>query len=272
MKTNSVAFLLVFILNVFLCSCSPTEKQKIVITGSSTIAPLISEIGKKFENRYPQIRVDVQTGGSSRGVNDVRKSLSNIGMVSRSQQSGEEDLRWFAIALDGICMIVHQENPLHHLTEENIRALYRGEIKNWKELGGQDAPITLVHKAEGRSTLELFLQYFKLKNNEVQAHVIVGDNQQGIKTVAGNPNAIGYVSIGTAEFEVNQGTKLKLLSLGNIQASINNLKNQTFPLARKLHLVTKEAPQGIQKEFLDYCLSAEVHSLIEEQYFVPIQK
>ena len=64
-----------------------------------------------------------------------------------------------------------------------------------------DASITVVNKAEGRSTLEVFLHYFKLKNVDVKAQVVIGDNEQGVKTVAGNRNAIGYVSIGTAEYD-----------------------------------------------------------------------
>ena len=82
-----------------------------------------------------------------------------------------------------------------------------------ESLGGHDAPITVVNKAEGRSTLELFTNYFKLMNSDIKAHVVIGDNEQGIKTVAGNPNSIGYVSIGTAEFASSGATsRLALLA------------------------------------------------------------
>ncbi|MEK7487099.1 MAG: phosphate ABC transporter substrate-binding protein, partial [Planctomycetota bacterium] len=105
-----------------------------------------------------------------------------------------------------------------------------------------------------------------------QAQLIIGDNQQGIKTVAGNANSIGYVSIGTAEFEARNGSSIKLLRLGNSEASVANIRNKTFPLSRTLHLVTVEVPHDLKKEFIDYCSSSQVHSLIEAHYFVPIQK
>lgn len=251
---------------------SSATQKKLIITGSSTIAPLLIEIASQFEKLYPHIRVDVQMGGSSRGIADVEKGLSDIGMVSRDSKENERHLKWHAVALDGIAMIVHQSNTLQSLTEEQIRAIYRGTIKNWNELGGREGICTVIHKADGRSTLELFLHYFKLEAKEVQAQVIIGDNQQGIKTVVGNPNAIAYVSIGTAEYEAKHGTPIKLLRLGEVEATVANIRNKTFPLSRTLHLVTRETPQGIQKEFIDYCLSSQVYSIIEAQYFVPIQK
>lgn len=95
-----------------------------------------------------------------------------------------------------------------------------------------------MNKAEGRSTLEVFLHYFKLKNTDVTAQVVVGDNEQGVKTVAGNRHAIGYVSIGTAEYDVSQGVPIKLLPSGGVAASTETVQNSTFPISRPLHIVT----------------------------------
>jgi phosphate transport system substrate-binding protein len=178
---------------------------KLVITGASTLAPLIAEIGKRFEGLYPAVRIDVQSGGSSRGVADARQGLADIGMVSRAMKEDERDLSAFPVARDGVCPILHQENPVQALTDEQVVAIYTGKITNWKAVGGVDAPITVVNKADGRSTLEVFLQYFKLKNVDVKAQVVIGENEQGVKTVAGNRNAIGYVSIGTAEYDAAHG-------------------------------------------------------------------
>jgi phosphate transport system substrate-binding protein len=174
---------------------------KLVITGSSTMAPLVSEIGKRFESLHPGTRIDVQTGGSSRGIADTVNGLADIGMVSRALKPQEHALHGATIAHDGITMILHKTNPVHELTDKQIKAIYTGEITNWKTVGGPDAPITVVNKAEGRSTLELFLQYLQLSNRAIRAHVIIGDNEQGIKTIAGNPHAIGYVSVGTAQYD-----------------------------------------------------------------------
>jgi phosphate transport system substrate-binding protein len=198
--------------------------------------------------------------------------LANIGMVSRSLKTDEADLKAFAIANDGVCMIIHKSNPVNTLTNEQIKAIFTGQIRNWKEVGGKDSAITVAHKAEGRSTLELFLSFYGLKNSEVKAQVIVGDNLQDIKTVATNPSAIGYVSIGSAEFEADSGTAIKLLPMDGVPPTVASVREGKFPLSRPLNLVTKEAPQGLVKRFIDFAQSKEVHDLVKEQYFVPLAR
>ncbi len=264
----TIALLFVFFLPA--TSFAAELKGKLVLTGSSTIAPLAAEIGKRFESLHPRVRVDVQTGGSSRGVADARRGLADIGTVSRALKPNEQDLLSFTLAKDGVAIIVHQSNPIKKLSNQQIIAIYQGKIKNWKTVGGNNRPITVINKAEGHSTLELFLKYFGLKNSQIKPHVIIGDNEQGIKTVAGNPNAIGYVSIGSAEYSATHNIPIKLLPMKGVPASIKNVANGTFPLSRPLNLVTKVVPRGLAKEFIDYSLSNKVHDLIQRQYFVPI--
>ena len=249
---------------------STNATEKLVLTGSSTVAPLAAEIGKRFESLYPGIRVDVQTGGSSRGVNDARSGLANIGMASRALKENEADLFSFTIALDGISIIINKANPLNSLDKQQIIDIYTGKIVNWQELGGTDVPITVVNKAEGRSTLELFLHHFALQNTQVKPHVVIGDNQQGIKTVSGNPGAIGYVSVGAAEYEATHKVAIKLLPLGGISASVENVRNRSFPLSRPLNLIMREEPTGMTKTFIEFARSAQVNDLIKAQYFVPV--
>ncbi|EQC47134.1 phosphate ABC transporter substrate-binding protein [Bacteriovorax sp. Seq25_V] len=245
-------------------------REKIIVTGSSTIAPLLSDIAKVYERSHLDTRIDVQTGGSSRGVNDARKELSQIGMVSRSLKPAEEDLQKFTIAKDGISIILNSSNKIDKISFENIRKIYLGEIKNWKELGGDDQQIVVVNKAEGRSTLELFVQFFNLKNSEIKADVIIGDNEQGIKTVSRNRFAIGYVSIGTAEYNQSVGVPIKLLPMKGIVASVQNVANGSYPLSRELNLVTKMKPVGNIRDFIKFATSENVSDLIREHYFVPI--
>ncbi|MEX2491561.1 MAG: phosphate ABC transporter substrate-binding protein [Nitrospirales bacterium] len=252
-------------------SLANAEENKLVITGSSTMAPLVAEIGKRFEQRHPGSRVDVQTGGSSRGVADTRNGLADIGMVSRALKPQEQHLHGSVIARDGITIILHSRNPIQELTDEQIRSIFTGALTNWGQVGGPDAPITVVNKAAGRSTLELFLHYFSLSNRDVHPHVIIGDNEQGIKTVAGNPHAIGYVSIGTAQYDATHGIPIRLLPLQHIPATIETVREGTFPLSRPLTLVTRSLPTGLSKTFIDFARSSQVNDLILKQYFVPFQ-
>lgn len=260
---------IIIIASIWTNSASAVSK-KLVITGSSTVAPLVGEIARRFESTESGVRIDVQTGGSSRGINDVRNGIANIGMVSRTLKSNETDLQAFTIALDGVSLIIHASNPVYTLNQQQIIDIYTGRIINWKSIGGRDARITVVNKAEGRSTLELFLDYFKFKNSEIKPHVIIGDNPQGIKTVAGNADAIGYVSVGAAEFEINNGVPIKLLPLDGVDASVANVRRGIFPLSRPLNLITRTAPQGLTKDFIEFARSTQVHDLVDVQYYVPV--
>jgi len=268
-------YLSVLSIMLFVATTASTPQaadRKLVLTGSSTVAPLMVEIGKRFERGNPGVRVDVQSGGSSRGIADTRSGLADIGMVSRALKPDEQDLKSFTIALDGITLIVHRDNPVQTLTDPQIVDIYTGKITHWGALGGADRPITVVNKAEGRSTLELFLHHFRLKSGDIKAQVVIGENQQGIKTVAGNASAIGYVSIGTAEYEAAQGTPIKLLPIAGIDASVENVRNGRFPLARPLNLVTKMEPEGLARQFIDFSRSESVHDLVQAQYFVPLER
>ena len=257
-----------------LTSCSSQSdnvtQEQLTITGSSTVAPLMAEIAKKYEQTHPDVRIDVQTGGSTRGITDARAGVAQIGMVSRALKPDESDLTAHTIALDGISMIIHRDNPIKSLTDQQIKDVYTGKITNWKQVGGEDKPIQVVNKAEGRSTLELFTSYFELENSDIQADVVIGDNQQGIKTVAANPTAIGYVSIGTAEFEVENNTPIRLLPISGIEASTDNVKNSLFPLSRPLNLVTKGEVTPAVQELIDFAQAAENKDLTIAQFFVPV--
>jgi len=251
-------------------ACAYAASERLVLTGSSTVAPLVGEIARRFETKNPAVRIDVQTGGTSRGINDTRNGTADIGMVSRALKPDETDLHAFTIALDGISIILHANNRVAALNKQQIVDIYTGKITNWKSVGGADARITVVNKAEGRSTLELFLHHLELKNSQIKPHTIIGDNPQGIKTVAGNPDAIGYVSIGAAEYEAERGVPIKLLSLDGVDATIANVRKGTFPLSRPLNLITSREPQGLARRFIEFARSLQIHDLVEVQYFVPV--
>jgi phosphate transport system substrate-binding protein len=243
---------------------------RLTLSGASTAAPLVNEIARRFESRRPGVRIDVQTGGSSRGVADVRRGTVDIGMVSRPLGTDESDLTAHRIALDGVALIVHRDNRVSELTRQQIVDIYTGRIDNWSAVGGTSAPITVVNKAEGRSTLELFLAHFKLKREEIRADVVIGENLHGIRTVAGDPNAIGYVSIGTAEYERSNGVPIKMLPLEGIEASTANVLNATFPLSRPLNLVTMGKRSPLVDAFIALATSKDVNDLVKAQFFVPI--
>lgn len=250
------------------CGAGERDAQRLTMTGSSTVAPLASELAKRYEAAHPGVRIDVQTGGSTRGIRDASNGVADIGMASRALKASETGLLAHTIALDGIGLIVHASNPVSRLSDAQIRAIFTGEIGNWSAVGGADAPITVVNKAQGRSTLELFLAYTGLQDADIDADVVIGDNEQGVKTVAGNPNAIGYVSIGTAEYDAQAGVPIKLLPMRGVAASVANVRNGSFPLSRQLNFVTAGPPAGLAAEFIAFAQSPAAQPAIQRLYFV----
>ncbi|MFQ5670180.1 MAG: phosphate ABC transporter substrate-binding protein [Acidobacteriota bacterium] len=268
----AVAFLVGLLVILWLGSPASLPRRTLVVTGSSTIAPVMAEIGRQFEADRPGVRVDVQSGGSSRGLADARHGLADIGMVSRNPLEGEGDLAWFPLARDGVALILHRDNPIESLDEKEVVGIYRGTIRNWRRLGGPDRPITVVNKAEGRSTLEVFLRHFGLSNEEIRADVIIGDNEQGIKTVAGNPDAIGYVSIGTATYDIQKGVPIKLPRLDGVEASLAHVRDGTFPVTRTLNLVVRGEPSGLAADFLNFSRSTRMNRVIRAFDFEPVHR
>ena len=250
---------------------APAQEQKLMVTGSSTVAPILLELAKMYEKQHAGVRIDVQSGGSSRGVADAKQGLADFGMISRDLKPEDSPLEGFPIARDGIAIIVHKSNPLRAIQGATVKQIFQGKIRSWKELQGADKPIVVITKAEGRSTLELFLAYFGLKNSEIKASAVIGDNEQGIKMVMGNPQAIAYVSIGTAESQAANGAPIKLLSLDGVPASIAEVTGGRYPLSRTLNLVApKPVTKSLARNFLDFVRSQEAEPVIKELHFVPI--
>jgi phosphate transport system substrate-binding protein len=242
----------------------------ITATGASTIAPLMSEIGKSFEKANPHVRIDVQSGGTSRGIADVRQGTARIGMVSRSLHPDEADLQVVLIARDGVSMVVHKSNPIKMLTRAQIIDIYTGKVKNWKEVGGLDLPITVISKAEGRSTLEVFTQHFGLTSRAIKAQIIIGDNQQEIQTVSSNKGAIGYVSIGSAEYEASHGAAIKMVQLDKFVPSTRSVASGEYPMSRDLNLVYRKPLNKEETALLNFAASPAVKKEIEAQFFIPV--
>ncbi len=236
--------------------------ERLVLTGSSTVAPIALEIGKLFEKQNPGVRVDVQTGGSSRGIRDVRQGTADIGMVSRSLKAEEADLTPHTIALDGLAMIVHRDNPVASLTRNQVVAIFTGRITDWNAVSARQGPITVVSKAEGRATLELFLDYFGLRPTDIRARVIIGDNEQGIKTVAGNPGAIAYVSVGAAAYQMARGVAIRMPALDGVVPTPQSVAAGTFPIMRQLNLVTRGDIPRLAARFIAFARSPAVRGIL----------
>lgn len=149
---------------------------------------------------------------------------------------------------------------------DDLRKIYKGEIKNWKDVGGPDAPIVLVSRDTSSGTFETW-ESLVMKNQRVSPRALLqSSNGTVVQTVAKNPNAIGYVGLGYLV------SIIKAIEINGIKATPETAKDGKWPLSRDLYLYTNHQPQGAVKKVTDFCLSEEGRSLIKEVGFVPPAK
>lgn len=234
--------------------------------------PLMAEVAKSFQSLHPGVRIEVQSGGSGRGITDARTGQADIGAVSRELTDKEGDLFGFPVGRDGICLVVHAANPVNTLTRQQIVAIYTGRVVNWKEAGGDDAPILVLGAEETRSSHELFIHYFSLRNDEIKLQMVLGDNALRVKAIAEHPNAIVYISLGEAERRAEEGAPIKLLPLEGVPATSRSIRNGNYPIYRPLTLVTRELPKGIVKVFIEFALSSQVNDIVAQFDFIPYEE
>jgi phosphate transport system substrate-binding protein len=190
-------------------------------------------------------------------------------MSSRALNDNEHELFAYPIARDGVCFIVHADNPVQSLTDRQLADIYRGKVTNWKDVGGKNSTVTVISRTETRSELELVENSLHINRREIKAQSLAGDNPVAIDAVAKDPNAIVFVSVGEAERCKKAGAPLKLLPADGIAATEGNVRSGSFPLSRSLVLVTSDFPAGLKKAFIDFALSPQMTDLIRKYSFVP---
>jgi phosphate transport system substrate-binding protein len=246
------------------------------LAGSSTILPLAESVGRIYTGKFKQ-PLCIRGGGSSAGIDNVLSGEADIGLVSRALNEVEKaGLDYVTIGYDAVVIIVNRNNPLVEIRKNDLVALYSGRIRNWRELGGDDEPVLLISKLPGRSTLEIFNAYTGLNHWSqaegsgiepiLESHEI-GSNLEGATLVGGLPGAIGYVSMGTAKFLIDQGMPLKILKLDGLEGTKPNVKNGRYPLRRDLTLVHRKGDRK-GKGFIDLFLSREGQDVLLEHGFI----
>jgi phosphate transport system substrate-binding protein len=244
----------------------PTVEMKGTITeaGSTTVQPLAEEVAAAFMNKYPNVKVTIQGGGTGVGIKSAQDGTVNIGAASRELTADEKATGIVAhvLAKDGIAIITHPSQAVTNLTKDQMKDIFAGVITNWNQVGGADAPIDIVAREEGSGTRTAFEEMMMGKNGPVIAATAILQPSNGAlrTTVAGDPNAIGFVSFGYLDSSV------KALSVEGIAATVANAKNGTYPIVRPLLFITKGQPEGVVKEFINFILGAEGQAIVSKDY------
>jgi phosphate transport system substrate-binding protein len=248
---------------------APRKAGHLVISGSTTMAPLLVAIGKRFAAARPEVTIEVRSVGSGPGIQAVLAGSADIGMASRLLKDAETALYSFAIARDGVCLVVHRDNPVRNLTNRQVVALYTGKIDNWRQVGGNDARVVVVNASEKVGAAELFTHFFGIRYADINARSVAFSNDARVKAVVEEPNAIVYMSVGAAQTQLDAGAPVRLLPVDGVAATTKSIRSGNFPISRPLLLVTQGLPGGLAKDFISFALSSRITDIVVQHEFVP---
>ncbi|NLT94129.1 MAG: phosphate ABC transporter substrate-binding protein [Clostridia bacterium] len=281
-KKVSLIFLVLFFILSSTAGCSGQKEQvgqvnngetkpkgNLKLAGSTSVQPLAEELAMRFMELNREVKIDVTGGGSGAGVESTINGAADIGMTSRELKESEKEnnpgLKTVVIAQDGIAVIVNKNNIVDDLTLEQVKDIFSGKITNWKDLGGKDTAITVVNREEGSGTRGAF-EEIVLGKEKITEKAAVQNSTGAVKTaVSADPNAIGYISMGSMDDEV------KSLKIGGIEPSIENAKSGFYPVTRPFIFLVNGEAEGLAKVFIDWVLDTEAQEMVQENGFIPVK-
>jgi phosphate transport system substrate-binding protein len=250
------------------------EMTSLQIEGSTTVGPIADAFAEALMKKDPSLSITVKKTGSGDGAKALVDGLCDIATMSRFMKEKEYQAavaKGFlpvahAIAMDGVCVVVHPSNPVSGLTTDQIRGIYAGRITNWKEVGGADAPIVAITRDTSSGTYETFEKLVMNEEKMAAGVGTVGSNPEAHARVSTAPNAIGYVGLGFVD------EKVKALTVNGIAPSKKTIASGVYPVSRPLFLFTRGYPElgSTIYAFCTFYLTEEGQEIIEAKGFVPV--
>ncbi len=248
--------------------------QSLQIEGSTTVGPIGDAFAEVFKGMYPGLDISIKKTGSGDGAAALVDNRCDIAMMSRFMKTKEFEKAVangvtpvaHVVAMDGVCVVVHPSNPVKDLDSNKIKAIYKGEIKNWKELGGADMPIVMISRDTSSGTYETFHGLIMEKEKMAGSVEYVNSNPQAHARVSKTVGAIGYVGLGFLDNQV------KAISIDGVTPSRKTIASGEFPVSRPLFMFTNGYPElgSMTHKFCTFYLSERGQDIIMAKGFVPV--
>lgn len=242
---------------------------KIATGGSTSVEKVINALMEGYAELQPGVQITYEPTGSGAGITGVAEGTLDLGLSSRylKDEEKEQGLVENVFALDGIALVVHPDNTVTDLTPEQIKGLATGEITNWSEVGGPDAPVVPIGREAGSGTRDGFESVIGVEDACKYQQELTSTGAV-ISAVASNPNAFGYASLAAV------GDTVKVVSVSGVTPSVETVQDGSYVLQRPFVMVTKEGTELSEQaqNFLDFATSADAASLIELADAVAPQK
>jgi phosphate transport system substrate-binding protein len=252
--------------------------REVMVKGSDTMLNLAQSLAEAFGSASPDITVSVAGGGSGVGVNAIMSGETDIANSSRPIKSKEVSTARsnginpveYAIAIDGVCIIVNASNPIEKLTVSQLGQLYQGKVANWSALGGPNAKVSLYGRQPNSGTF-VYVRDEAVKGEYAASMRQMNGNAQIVEGVKGDAGAIGYVGVGYAR---EPGVKVLNLSKDgtNYYSPLDKaaVDAGNYPLARPLFQYTNGKAKGDAKALIEFELSTEGQKIVSDEGFYPL--
>lgn len=271
MKLKS--FLMLVIATALCSSANGVLAGSLVIKGSTTVLPIAQKVAEAYMQQNPDVKISISGGGSGNGIKALIDGSTDIADSSRfikdkevklAVQKGEYPVP-FAVAYDCIVPVVHPSNPVMNLTMDQLKAIYAGEVKNWKEVGGPERPIVVISRDTSSGTYEVWHEKVMNKERVFPGALLQASNGAIVQAVSKNKNAMGYIGLGYLDKSVTP------LMVNGIKGSEETTLNGTYPISRPLFMFTNGWPTGDTFNFINFVLHPEKgQKYVGEAGFVPL--
>ncbi len=239
------------------------------VAGSTTVLPFAEACAQEFNRVQKDVVVYVAGGGTDAGLRLVAAGTADIAMTSRKVGDSEKEtlgaqLAEHRIARDAISIVVSpsvRKAGIDDLSSDQLRAIYSGEIENWRELGGPDRKIIAVSRSSGSGTAEIFSERVATPG----AAVYRESSLEVEEFVAGSDSAIGYLGLNLARDE-----DVAAIAYEGVMPSSETVKDGSYPLARTLYMYTEGEPDDEERAFLEFVTGERGQAIAEGMGFVPV--
>ena len=229
------------------------------IAGSTSVMPFTEKLAEHFMVENPTFIVNVQAGGSTAGIQACMNKTVDIGMSSRELKPDEKTLGEITICLDGIAIAVHPGNPVKALSLAQIRDIFSGKIKNWKELGWLDRRIDAVTREEGSGTRGAF-EELVMHKDMIDDAIMVQDSNGSVKeVVATDPYAVGYLSLGMVD------ERVAAIAIDSVKPTVEAIKKKQYKIVRPFLYLTMGQPDKHAQAFIDYVMSKTGQLILQKE-------
>lgn len=264
-------FLLLFHFLSF-CSFKPSAENTIRIKGSDTMLELTENLAEQYMRENPNVSITVEGGGTATGIDALIKDEIDICTASRNLKPEESKLLAdyygslglvFLIAKDALSIYLSPENPLNNLRLSDLKKIFTGELKNWKELGGKEELIIPVTRNPNSGTYLYFKEHILENEDYVKNAIVKPTTKEVINFIEQSENAIGYGGMGYIG-------KIVHAKINGIEPTEQNVRNDTYPIIRYLHFFTAKSPRGEVKKFIDWVLSPSGQNIVRKSGFISL--